>query len=278
MSQLETIEDAIVGAIAAIEVGGQDLFAVVRGTSSIERNAVMAEVRRERKPAALVAYDGRRTGAGDLPAAESPRCLVFAADESLRTGGEARVGGTGVAGGFDLLERLTLALEDATLAGEYRLVLTDESPLATDGRIVVYRQRYEAQRPAESAAPTFDGQALCGDSSVVNVIAGSPRRSVVTFGFPGIDTVFRHDLGSRGRAIVWRGQLRANDDAALNTIEQTIEAYVADPRLFDMVDAWGRTCGDCVLDAFERRGPRRKDAVTGRVRQDFELRFEQPGG
>jgi hypothetical protein len=275
MSQLESIEDAVVSLISSIQSGGQDVFAVVRGTSRFERSAVIAELRRERTPAALVGFDGRRGASGEPPVPEPPRLAVYAADVGWRDGGEARVGGTGVAGGFDLLDRLTTALQDAVVVTNYRLVFIDESPFASDDRIVIHRQRYEARRQSELGAPTFDGQTLCGGSSVVNVIVGSPRRSVVAFGFPGIDRVFRHDLGGRGRPIAWRGQLRAASDAALNAIEQTIEAFVADPRSFDLTDAWGRTFTGCVLDAFERRGPRREDSVGGQSLQDFELRFEQ---
>ena len=275
MSQLKSIEDAVVSLISAIQSGGQDVFSVVRGTSNTERSAVVAELRRERKPVALVGFEGRRPASGDPAVPESPRLAVFAADASLRDGGEARVGGTGVAGGFDLLDRLTTALQDAIVVTDYRLVFIDETPIAGNDRIVVYRQRYEAQRQSELSSPTFDGQTIAGSSSIVQVIAGSPRRSVVAFGFPGIDRVFRHDLGSRGRPILWRGQLRSSSDAALNTLEQTIEAYVADPRSFDLVDAWGRSFSGCVLDTFDRRGPRREDSVSGQSLQDFELRFEQ---
>lgn len=275
MSQLETLENAIVTLISAIQVGGQDVFAVVAGTSHAKGEGLTAALRRERKPAALVGYEGRRPAAGDEPVPEAPRFFVAVAEESLRGAGEARVGGTGVAGGFDLLDRLTQALQDATVATDYRLAFVDEAVLAADDRTVLYRQRYDARRISELTAPTFDGQTICGSDSIVNVIVGSPRRSVVRFGFPGIDGAFRHDLGGRGRPIVWRGQLRAASDAALNTIEQTIEGFAADPRAFSLVDAWGRTFGDCVLDTFTRRDRRREDSVTGDSLQDFTLEFEQ---
>lgn len=275
MSQLADLENAIVALLAAIQVGGQDVFATVQGTSNADDAALAAELRRQRKPAAVVALDGRRAAAGDDPVPESPRFTIAIAEESLRGSGEARLGGTGVSGGFDLLERVTLALQDATIVTDYQLVFVDERPLAADDRVVMYGQRYEARRLAETSAPTFDGQAIGGTDSVVRVLVGSLRRSTVRFGFAGIDGIFRHDLGGRGRDIVWRGQLRAASNAALNTIEQTLEGYVSDPRAFTLVDSWGRTYTDCALDGFERRGARRNDSVTGQALQDFELTFEQ---
>ncbi len=170
---------------------------------------------------------------------------------------------------------MTLALQDATIVTDYQLVFVDERPLAADDRGVMYVQRYDARRLAETSATTFDGQAIGGADSVVRVLIRSPRRSTVSFGFAGIDGIFRHDLGGRGRGIVWRGQLRAASNAALNTIEQTLEGYVSDPRAFTLVDSWGRTHTDCVLDEFERQGARRNDSVTGQALQDFELTFEQ---
>ena len=40
-------------------------------------------------------------------------------------------------------------------------------------------------------------------------------------------------------------------------------------------DAWGRSYAECVLEAFERQGSRRRHPMTGAAVQAFELVFTQ---
>jgi hypothetical protein len=116
---------------------------------------------------------------------------------------------------------------------------------------------------------------ICGSVSEVAVVPGAVAREVVEFAFAGIDGVYRHDLGARGRPIVWQGQLRGSDEAELNAIESELEGYAVDPREYRMVDGAGRTFEYCVLERFERTGPRRVEPVSAWATQGFRLVFQQ---
>ena len=64
----------------------------------------------------------------------------------------------------------------------------------------------------------------------------------------------------------------------MNAIESAIEAELREGQAKTMVDAWERGHEGCVLKAFYRKGPRRRDEATGEVVQDFEIEFTQLGG
>ncbi len=156
-----------------------------------------------------------------------------------------------------------------------RLVALDEQASSADATGVVYEQRYAVDRVNTLSPPTFDGVALAGAESIVEVGIGATSVDVQSFAFPGIDGVFRNHLGTRMREINWAGQLRAADDTALNTIESVIEAAVARAGAFTMTDSFNRSFAECVCDRFVRRGPRRRHPVSGMALQGFELRFVQ---
>jgi len=275
MSELGDLENAIVASVAAIEDGGEPLFATVKAASGRKDELLAAAIRRERQPAAYVVFAGRMAATDGAALVGDPRFSLIVAAESLRGGSEPRLGGEDATGAFTLLDKLAVALQARVVLTDRRLVLVDEGVVATDERSYVARQRYQVRRVAQSSPPTFDGQAICGSQSLVEVLLGPLRADAEVFSFPGVDGLFRRHLGVRSRQIVWRGQLRASSDAELNGLEANLEALVAAPEAATMVDPWGRTLSDCVVDGFERRGPRRKDHYTGLVTQDFELVFVQ---
>ena len=274
MSELGDIESAVIGLIQAIQVSSADLFAEVKGFSNTAARDVVAGLRRELKPAAYVVYDGRAPGdAFSVPA--EPKLSVFTIVESLRGGDEPRAGSALQSGGFDVLGELFTALAGSTIVTDRQLAFVDERLTAANDTSVIYEQRYSVLKLATTTAPTFGGSAICGSSSIVRVTIGDTQMEAQRFSFPGIDGEFQHALGLQGRPIVWSGQLRAASDSALSTIETTIEGLLAGSQPADIVDGFGRTFADCVLNRFVRKGPRRKHTIDGQALQDFELHFAQ---
>ncbi len=275
MSELGDLESAVVGLITGIEQSGQPVFRSVSGFSNPDRKAGVAYLGGKVAPAALVVHAGRLRSDVAESIVGLPKLSVLIAAQNLRGGDDPRVGDGTWHGGFELLALVMAALDGVTIETDRRLTVLDEQVAAADDTHVVYEQRYVIDRLAELTPPTFDGTALAGTESLVNVLVGGASAETVSYAFPGIDGVFRHHLGMRSRSIEWRGQLRAASDAALNTIESAVAQAVADPGAFDVVDAWSRTFPDCVCDRFVRNGPRRRHPVTGYALQPFELHFTQ---
>jgi hypothetical protein len=275
MSELGDLEAAVVGLIAGLQDGEAPMFRSVEGFSDPDRRRAMTYISGRSTPAALVVYAGR--GRADLAQAlvGSPRLSVVLRAENLRGGPDVRSGDGTSRGGFQLLEGVMAALDGTAVLANRRLAAIDEQVVTADDTHVVYEQRYLIERVAEPARPTFNGVALAGADSLVNVVVGEAAVESIAFGFPGIDGEFRHQLGLRGRPIRWTGQLLAVDDETLNAIEQNIEAAVADPRSHDLTDALSRTFTDCVLERFARRGPRQRHPASGCALQPFELHFTQ---
>jgi hypothetical protein len=212
---------------------------------------------------------------GDDAIVGLPRVSVWIAARNLRGGDDVRLGDGSALGGFDLLALVMEALDGTVIESDRRLGAIDEQVIASDETHVVYEQRYVVDRVAELTQPTFDGAALAGADSLVQVVVGEVATEAAAFAFAGIDGEFRQQLGVRQRPIEWRGQLRASTDGALNAIECAIEAAVIEAGAHAMVDAWGRTFEDCVLVGLKRVGARRRHPVNGRAVQTFVMEFEQ---
>ncbi|MCP4590801.1 MAG: DUF1834 family protein [bacterium] len=275
MSQLGDVATSVVGMLSALQVGAGEAFATVGVCQLGDRKAAAASLARQRQPAAYVLYDGleRRAAGGAVPGAALLAVIVAA--ENLRGGSAALTGEPESVGVLDLLEDVSAVLDGAVIPPDHRLVLRDERQLASDERAVVFEQRYLAERLAELGSPTFDGVAIAGSASMVTVQLHSLESAAIEFGFPGIDGVYRHHLGMRSRRISWTGCLVADDDAGLNALEAELERLVVAGVAAEVVDAWGRTFSECVLDRFERQGRRRRHSATGAAVQQFELTFSQ---
>jgi hypothetical protein len=278
MSTWETIESEVVQTLAGLMSGPSALLVTVKGRSIRSSKALITELQRERLPAAYVVVTGRDASDKAFRRAGSPMLSVFLAARSLRHEDDARTGAADVEGVFSLSEEASAALAALTIGQDRRLLLADERATVGEDGLNVWEQRYEIRRLSELTAPTFGGVPLAGADSEVHVEVGPLQRASSTFSFPGIDGVFSRHLGTRDRAIRWRGQLRADDDGGLNALEAAIEDALRDGTSQTMVDAWGRPHDACVLNAFDRRGPRQRDALTGQALQDFEIVFTQMDG
>jgi len=277
VSTWETIEDAVVATLEELTSGQSALLATAKGHTSRDRKVLIAAISRERLPAAYVIATSRDASEKVTRRPGSPAFSILLASGSLRSDEEARTGSEEVTGIFTLSEEVAAALQDLAVGGDRRLLLIDERPAGGEEGMIVWEQRYEVRRESEGSAPTFGGEALAGSDSEVHVELGPLTRATSSFSFPGLDGVFERNLGVRERVIVWRGQLRAASDAALNTLESAIEQELRAGEEKTMTDAWGRSHELCVLKSFARRGPRRRDELTGEALQDFEFEFTQLG-
>lgn len=275
MGELNDIEDAIVALLEAVQINSLPAFKTVRGFSSQRSESIEEAIRRELKPAAYVTYDGRYSDVLDNFFHGQLMYSVVVAAAGYRSADEARKGGAGVVGAFDLMSAVTAALINQTILQSYTIAFRNEYTPAADERFMMLRQKYIVLGPGFAFSPTYDGQAICGSESLVRVRPQAVEADRAEFAFPGIDGVFRHHLGLRGRPVVWAGRLRAATDAALNTIESGLESLVAAAEAKEVVDGVGRAFADCVPDTFMRVGSRRYEPGSNRPTQDFELRFTQ---
>jgi len=278
MSDWATIETEVVTALADLDVAESPLLATVFAKTARDRKSLLASIQREPLPAAYVFLTGRDSWDKSLEQAGPASVSVVLATRSLRSDSEARTGESGDGGMWMIAEQASAALQDRMLDDTWRLLLIDERPVGGEEGTMIWEQRYEVRRPAETVVPTFGGIALAGTLSRVRVEVGELRRASSSFSFPGVDGVFDRHLGVRERPVFWRGQLRAASDSALNAIETAIEDEIRSGQDKAMVDAWSRSHESCVLNAFRRRGPRRRDALSGQVVQAFEMEFTQLGG
>ena len=277
-SVLGDIESGVVALIEGIEDQGAPLFASVGGSAAVDRKSALATISRLAKPAVLVIFDGRErySSARGLPG--DPRITVVIAGVNLRSADGARLGDVDAAGVFHLSQAVSVALEGAVIDETWRLAGLDEQIIAADERSVVIEQRWLVDRPTSLTSPTCGGEAIAGADSVVSVTVGERKAAAVGFAFPGVDGEFRHCLGLRDRTIVWSGQLQGSSHAALDAIEEGIEAVVGDGVVRTVEDSLGHSFSGCVVKRFERVGPRGVHPAGGFVCQNFELGFVQLSG
>ena len=275
MNTLETIEREVLAVLAGLQVDGATALATVRGGSpSADRKRLTASLLRERMAAAYAVVSGREAAERSTGRPGGVEVTVLLADRSERSDAEARLGGAAIRGVFALAGVVAGGLRAAVVAGDRRLMLLSERGLPADEGVALWEQTYAVRRRV-AAAPTLDGRVLTGAGSEVVVEVGPLRRAASVFSFPGVDGVTRLDLGSRGREIRWSGELRANSDAELSALEAGLEAEAGSGAERRMGDACGAVYEGCVLQAYERKGPRGCDEVSGEVLQRFEARFEQ---
>lgn len=278
MSNWATIETTIASTLSGLTSGGAPLFATIRAVTWRDRKPLIAAIGRERMPAAYIAITSRGPGDKLWRDGGPVELSVFLAARNLRSDGGIRTGSTEGAGLFELVDAAAGPLRDLVIEGDRRLLLVEEKAAGGDEKCIVWEQQYELRNQSGMTPPRFGGVTLAGAESAVRVEIGPLGRASSTFAFPGIDGVFQRHLGTRERKVLWHGQLRAADDAALNAIEAGIEEELRSGRARTLVDPWGRAHESCVLDAFERRGPRVRDDVSGQARQGFEVTFIQLGG
>ncbi len=282
MGEWSAIESEVLTVLTQMEGASGPLLATARAVAAQDRKKLAAALVRERMPAAYVAVCGRQTskqgsanGRGEAATTGAPLLSILLGSRSDRSADDLRKGGTGVVGVFELAEVAAGALQNRGICGPRRLQLLHETCLGSEDNVCLWEQQYVVPQVAVLPAPTFGGEFLAGAGSYVEVEIGAARRSSTAFAFPGIDGVFEQFLGMRERPIFWRGQLRGDGDAALDALEEAIEEELRKGTAQTMADEYGRSYASCVMQSFQRRGARRREEVTGKTIQDFEIEFQQ---
>ena len=275
MGAWSAMEAGTVSVLAGLTGGGQPLLATVKGHTWDERRQLISAIERERMAAAYVMAAGREESDRTHRRAGEPTCTILYASRSERAVDEARIGGAGVVGVLTIAEAAAARLQDLDLGEGRRLLLVDERPLHSEPGMALWEQRYEVRLAGGTIPILFGGRAVLGERSEAVVEIGPLARASSRFAFPGVDGVFERFGGTRERTIVWRGQLRAEDDQAMTVLEEGLEALVGEGLVDAVGDPAGRWFQNCVPESFKRRGGRRRDAFNGETLQDFEMEVVQ---
>jgi phage gp37-like protein len=274
MSRLGDLENALVSRLAAATLSGSPLFQTVRGVSGGYRPAVRDALRRERMPAAYVAFVDEPTAPEVKPGVRGGRFVVLVAERALRVESDPRHGDTSSLGTFTLLEQTRQELDDYEPITDLRLLNLHQKFVEADDRVAVYELMYRVWPVVEDGL-LFAGVAVAGNDSRMSLEVGPLELEEVAFRFPGLTGEYRQMMGLQARSIVWTGRIRGSDDAAVNAIEANIEAMVLSQAVGVITADSSRTFSGCVLDRYVPHGPRRLDIDGQMVCQDAELCFLQ---
>jgi hypothetical protein len=275
MSALGDIENAMAARLATATIGGQLAFATAKGVSGGYRPVLREALRRERMPAAYVAFIDEPTAPETKPPVRGAHFIVLVAERVLRQESDPRHGDVGSPGTFALLEAARRRLDDYAPVPGLRLVNLHQKFVDADDRSAVYELLYRVW-PVIDEGLRFAGDALAGDDSRMSLEVGPIEFDTGKFRFPGLNGSYERPLGVKPREITWRGRIRAASHAAVNTIEAGIEKAVLAHAVGDVAAAAsGRLFRNCLLNCYERQGPRRLDDDEQMVCQDAELLFLQ---
>lgn len=167
MSQLGDLENALVTRLTAATLAGSPVFQTVRGVSGGFRPAIREAIRRERMPAAYVAFTDEPTAPEVKTAVRGSRFVVLVADRALRVESDPRHGDVNSLGAFTSLEQARLELDGYEPVGGLRLLNLHQKFVEADDRVAVYELLYRVWPvPPEVLAPAAPSflQAFAGDS------------------------------------------------------------------------------------------------------------------
>ena len=86
-------------------------------------------------------------------------------------------------------------------------------------------------------------------SRVTHCQVGDLAIARVGFSFAGVDGVFRHNLGARGREVIWQIVIRAIDLDTLNLIEKNIDAAKA-AGVGELTTTTGRVFSRAIIESY----------------------------
>ncbi len=144
MSRLGDLENAIVARLAAATISGSPAFATVRGESGGFRTALRDAIRRERMPAALVAFTDEPTAPETRPDKLGAHFTVIVAAQMLRAGTNPRLGDSTALGAFTLMDKVREQLDDYEAVTGYQLQSLSEKFVDADDRVAIYELVYRA--------------------------------------------------------------------------------------------------------------------------------------
>jgi len=274
MAALGEYEMKIADRLSQATIGSDNAFAVVRSVSGGWRPGIRDALRRERMPAAYVAFIEEPTAPEVRAAVRGAKFSVLVAERALQAQTDPRHSFPQSTGAYELLAAARSVLDDYEPLGGLLLQLLRIKFIDADDRVAVYELLYRLWPVVfEPSAPRFDGQEITGSASRMTLDVRSIEVDTVDFSFPGIAGVHRHALGLRGRPILWHGQLRATNDAAMNALEANIESTILQQAAGEITDSHARSFKQCVLDRYVRPAERRDE--EGTIVQDAELHFLQ---
>lgn len=273
MSRLGNLETAILARLATATIDSAPAFATIEGASGGPRPALRTALRRERMPAAYVAFIDESEAPETREIARGARFAVMVADRSLRLPSDPRQGDDDAAGAFALMAAARGVLDNWSPSNGFRLVVVHEKFVDADERLAVYEILYRVWPIAEevSESPTFGGSAIAGASSRMHVEVGDFRIVTIVTETEGGGVDLSFEVATR--PIVWRGELRAASHSSLTSIENAIETRIADLEIETVADGNGRTFDGCAIKRYEPRGSRRVEGTT--IVQPVAIHFEQ---
>ncbi len=274
MSRLGDLENTLVSRLASAMLGDSPLFEVVRGVSGGFRASIRDAMKRERIPAAYVAFIEEPTAPETSEVKLGAKFVVYVAARALRVESDPRHGDANTPGAFVLLEKAREQLDDYEPSTGLRAVNLHEKFVEADNRIAVYELLYRIWPIVESPL-TFAGQALTGSASRMTLHLGPLEMEDEEDTLEGGDKNYLLTLGLLPQTFVWQGQLRAASDSELNTIESNIEAAIAAHTKGNIADGTGRVFTDCILERVTHNGPRRPTGSGAMRIQNIELHFVQ---
>ena len=274
MSRLGDLENAIVNRLSQAMIGGSPAFETVRGFSGGNRAALREALRRERMPAAYVGFTDEPTAPEVRDQVRGAKFVVLVAARVLRLESDPRNGDANSIGAFQLLEASRTQLDDYAPSTGLQLVSVQEKFIDADNRVAIYELLYRVWPIVlPIAALLFDGSTIAGSDSVMTLDVGPFELEQSQFSFVGGGGVFQQALNVRPRTLVWRGEMRAQDNTSLNTIEAGIESRIVGQVPGNVTDGGSRVFTDCVLDRYVPDEGRRSE--VGMIVQDAELHFLQ---
>ncbi len=142
MSRLGDLENTIVTLLADALIGGAPAFETVRGVSGGFRPALRDALRRERMPAAYVAFTEDPTAPEVRDEVRGARFSVLVAARTLRLESNPRHGDDDATGAFELLDVVRAQLDGYEPETGFQLLNLREKFIEADDRVAIYESLY----------------------------------------------------------------------------------------------------------------------------------------
>lgn len=121
---------------------------------------------------------------------------------------------------------------------------------------------------------SFNGENLFGSGPHVIYIDGI-KADKHLFSFPNVHGSFDVGHGFRWRSGKIVGWLEGENIAELQSLISKIERYYVNRTAATLVDNWGRSFNDVVIDEFRTKDEIKREIGTGRLMNDYEVIFKQ---
>jgi hypothetical protein len=231
MSRLGDLEDAIVTQLAEATSGGSPVFAVVRGFSGGYRPALRDAIKRERMPAAYVAFTREPTAPEMDDVERGARFVVLVATQALRAGDDPRHGDVEAHGAFAVMDRVRAELDNLELPGDVLLQSVNVKHQESDDRVAIYELAYRAwpifitvSKPGETPliVPRMigtTGDHILFDPAQASYLLTGAARPTQRLMFQGLVALTSYNIGS-----VTATQLTTNAEASSSILAVQVAA------------------------------------------------------